>query len=230
MPVQQFGELLRSPLKLKKHIIFVTLTALILAAIAAIFFDQQLSQFFGKEDIRATWRPIARAVTDVGLSDFYFAIAIFTWVFAKWVLPRMASLKKYSVKVDFYRRWGLNLLVALLVSGALTHIIKASVGRQRPHKTPDFDPFVFNPLTTHWHWHSFSSGHSQVMFTAAVMFSIAFPKLRWVWLAIAVVACGTRIVVHDHFLSDTIFGACVGYVGTLLALSLMKKKTQNGLY
>ncbi|MDG0815128.1 phosphatase PAP2 family protein [Bdellovibrio svalbardensis] len=230
MPVQQFGELLRSPSKLKKHILLVTLSALILAALAAAFLDQRLSLFFNHEDIRTTWRPVARVVTDIGLSDYYFVIAILTWALARWVLPRIASLKKYSAKIDYARRWGLSLLVALLVSGVLTHLIKATVGRQRPHKTPDFDPFVFDPFTTHWHWHSFSSGHSQVLFTAATMFSIAFPKLRWLWLAIAIIGCATRIVVHDHFLSDTIFGACVGYVGTLLALRLMMKKTPNSLH
>ncbi len=230
MPVQQFGELLRSPSKFKKHILIVTLSALILAALAAIFFDQQLSQFFGREDIRLTWRPIARVVTDIGLSEYYFLIAILTWAFCKWGAPRIQTLKKYSAKVDFFRRWGLNFLVALVVSGVLTHLIKMTVGRQRPHKTPTFEPFIFEPFNLHWHWHSFPSGHSQVMFTVATMMSIAFPKLRWLWIPIAIIVCGTRIVVHDHFLSDTIFGACVGYVGSLLALKIMQKKTQNGLY
>ncbi len=230
MLVQQFGDLLENPKKLRKHLLIVTLSSLVLSVAAAFLFDQQLSAFFGRPEIRDTYRAPARIITDIGLSDYYFAIAILTWVFCRFLAPRLAYLKKYSAKVDYFRRWGLNFLVALLVSGAITHIIKFCVGRQRPHKTPDFDPFVFNHFTTHWHWHSFSSGHSQVMFTAATMFSIAFPRLRWVWIPIAILACGTRIVVHDHFLSDTIFGACVGYVGTLLALKWMHAKSSNALY
>ena len=197
---------------------------------AALLFDQQLSQFFGRPDINATYRPIAREITDLGLSDYYFAIAILSWAFCRFVAPKIASLKKYSAKVDYFRRWGLNFLVALLVSGIMTHLIKFTVGRQRPHKTPTFEPFVFHPFNFHWHWQSFASGHSQVMFTVATMFTIAFPKFRWLWILIATIVCSTRIVVHDHFLSDTIFGACIGYVGTLLAMRLMMKKTQNGLY
>lgn len=230
MLVQQFGGLLKNPQKLRRHILIVTVFSLALALVAAFLFDQQLSAFFGRPEIRDLYRGPARTITDVGLSDYYFAIAILTWAFCRFLAPRLASLKKYSAKVDYFRRWGLNFLVALLVSGAITHIIKFCVGRQRPHKTPDFDPFVFNHFTTHWHWHSFSSGHSQVMFTAATMFSIAFPRLRWLWIPIAIVVCGTRIVVHDHFLSDTIFGACVGYVGTLLALKWMDAKSSNSLY
>lgn len=230
MSVQHIGVLLSSPEKMKKHLLKVTLICLAMAAVAAIFFDQQLSQFFALPEIYQKWRPVARDITDVGLSEYYFAIALFSWAIAKWIAPRMTSLKKFSNQIEFWRRWGLNFLVALLVSGAFTHLIKMTVGRQRPHKTPDFQPFIFDPFTTHWHWHSFPSGHSQVMFTAATMFSLAFPKLRWLWICIAVVVCGTRIVVHDHFLSDTIFGACVGYSGTLIALRLMKVKTSNGLF
>lgn len=230
MPVQQMGELIRNSRKLKMHILTVVSVALVLSLLAMYFFDQKFSAYFAIPAIRDGYRGYARTLTDIGLSEYYFALAIFTWAFAKWVAPQVPSFKPYAKTVDFFRRWGLNFLVALLVSGAMTHIIKFLVGRQRPHKTPDFDPFVFTPFTTHWHWHSFASGHSQVMFTVATMFSIAFPRLRWFWIPVAVLVCLTRIVVHDHFLSDTIFGACVGYVGTLLALKLMSAKTKNGLY
>lgn len=230
MPVQQFGELISDPRKLTRHIIKVILASLALAVIAGYFFDQQVSAYFANPDIKATIRGPARILTDMGLSEYYFILSLGIWVLAKWVAPHIAALKSHSNRVDFYRRWGLNFFVALLVCGAITHIIKFTAGRQRPHKTPDFDPFVFTPFTTHWHWHSFSSGHSQVIFTAATMMSVAFPRFRWFWIPFAMLICVTRIVVHDHFLSDIIFGACVGYVGTLLAMTLMRNKTKNGLY
>ncbi len=230
MPVQQFGELLSDPKKLIRHILKVTAIALVLAVLAMFFLDQRVSAYFGEVSVKAMFRAPARVLTDIGLSEYYFILSIATWALAKWVAPHIAAFKRYPAKIDFFRRWGLNFLAALLVSGAMTHIIKFTVGRQRPHKTPDFDPFVFNPFTTHWHWHSFSSGHSQVIFTAATMLSVAFPKLRWFWIPFAILICVTRVVVHDHFLSDIVFGACVGYVGSLLAMKLMQKKTKNGLY
>ncbi|MEN0060428.1 MAG: phosphatase PAP2 family protein [Bdellovibrio sp.] len=220
MPIPQIGELLANPQKLTWHILRVIIASLVLSLLAAFFLDQSFSAYFSQPEIRDLYRPTARILTDFGLSEYYFLLAITTWAFAKWVTP----------KKDFARRWGLNLLVALLVCGAITHIIKFLVGRQRPHKSPDFDPWVFTPFTTHWHWHSFSSGHSQVIFTAATMMSLAFPKWRWLWIFFAISICLTRVIVHDHFFSDTIFGACVGYVGTLMALYLMRAKTRNGLY
>ncbi len=230
MPVQQFGVLLKSPQLLKRHLIKVNLIALGLAFLSMVFLDQQLSVYFAIEDVRAFAWQTARTATDLALSEIYFGAALLIWIFTAWIAPRMEGLKKYSAKLDFYRRWSLNLFAALIVSGIMTHLIKFTVGRQRPHKSPDFDPFVFDPMTTHWHWHSFSSGHTQVIFTVATMMGVAFPRFRWVWLFVAGLICSTRIIIHDHFLSDTIYGACVGYMGTLLTLKLMMKKTKNGLY
>ncbi|WII72638.1 phosphatase PAP2 family protein [Bdellovibrio sp. 22V] len=230
MPVQQFGELLSNPKKLTQHILKVFFCALVLAILAMLFIDQPLSAYFAEKEVKDLYWAWARILTDIGLSEYYFILALGTWAFTKWIAPLITAFKKHPNKVDYYRRWGLNFFVALLVCGAMTHIIKFLAGRQRPHKSPDFDPYVFNPFTTHWHWHSFSSGHSQVIFTAATMMSVAFPRFRWFWIPFAMLICATRVVVHDHFLSDIIMGAAVGYIGTLLALQLMRKKTKNGLY
>jgi len=228
MPVQQIGELLSSPQKLTKHLIKVIATALFLAVFAMFFLDQNLSTFFSREEVYTTWYQPARKLTDLGLFEFYFILALGTWAFAKWVAPHWKSFRNQPQKIEFLRRWGLNFMAALFLSGIITHIIKASVGRQRPHKSPVFDPYIFTPFTTHWHWHSFASGHTQVMFTVATMLSLALPKWRWAWLTIAIIISFTRVMVVDHFLSDIIFGACVGYVGTLCALYLMKTKTKQG--
>lgn len=231
MAVQQIGELLGNSHLLRMHLLKVLFTSIILTIIAAYFGDQAMAQYFFEPEIYKIFWQRARDITNLGLSEYYFGIAIFTWLFTAWVAPRMKRFAKHSSRIDFLRRWGLNFVVALLISGIITHLLKLIVGRQRPHKSsPLFDPYIFDPFTTHWHWHSFSSGHTQVMFTAATMFCVAFPKAWWVWISIAFIICATRIMIHDHFLSDVIFGASVGYIGSLLAMKVMKEKTKNGLY
>lgn len=230
MPVKHIGELFSDPQKYKKHLLKVLLMGLSVALFVVFVIDQRLSQFFGRPDIHDIfWLP-AREITNIGLSENYIAIAIAVWIFTRWIAQRISSLNKYTARIDYFRRWSLNFLMALAVSGLITHLIKGLVGRQRPHKSPVFDSLVFEPLTTHWHWHSFSSGHSQVMLTAATMFAVAFPRLRWLWLTFAIAICSTRVMVLDHFLSDTIFGGCIGYVGSIIALKWMKDNTSNGLY
>lgn len=230
MLVQQFGVFLSDTKKLKHHVLKVLGIAFLGAAVLGYFFDQKIALYFGQENIRAMVWLAAREITNVGLSEHYFAIAIGTWAFCAWVAPKMKFLKHSLKEIDFFRRWGLNFLVALIVSGILTHLFKFLFGRQRPHKTPDFEPFTFSPFNTHWDFHSFSSGHSQVMWTVATMFTVAFPKFRWLWILFAVSICSTRAIIHDHFLSDIIFGSALGYVGSLLAMKIMKEKTKNGLY
>lgn len=230
MPVQQFGELLSNPQKFNQHIIKVTLVAFALSVLAMLTVDQSLSMILSDKELSLMIRPTARIITDFALSEYYFILTLSVWAVTKWILPKIQIFARHPNKIDFFRRWSLNFLVAMILCGVITHAIKFLVGRQRPHKSPDFDPMIFTPFTTHWHWHSFSSGHSQVIFTVATMFSIAFPKWRWGFVIAAIGICFTRVIVHDHFLSDTIFGATVGYVGTLLSLKLMQKKTSNGLY
>jgi len=229
MPVHQFGELFANPKALRNHIFKVLSIAAVLALVALFTLDQRLSQFFA-DPTQVNTKAFFRAITDIGKSEHYFVMAILIWIFAKWAAPYLHIIKHYHKERDFARKWGLNFLMALITSGILIHVTKFLAGRQRPHKSPDFDPFVFFPFNIHWHYQSFASGHSQVVFTVATMFSVATPKLKWLWYGCAVVLCFSRVIVHDHFLSDTIFGASVGYVGTLLALQFMNRKTQNGLY
>lgn len=230
MPVQHFGALLDDSKKLIRHILTVMGVSFIIAAVLGFFFDQKIALYFGQDDVRAIYWQFARDVTNIGLSEHYFAIALGTWAFCAWIAPRMKVFAKGPKEIDYFRRWGLNFFVALIVCGIMTHFFKFFVGRQRPHMTPDFEPFTFNPMTTHWDYHSFSSGHSQVMWTVATMFAVAFPKFRWLWVLCAISICSTRAIIHDHFLSDIIFGSCLGYVGSLLAMKIMKEKTRNGLY
>jgi membrane-associated phospholipid phosphatase len=229
MTAQKIHELLGDSQKLYKHLLKVILGSSLLSVLSMILLDQNLATFFNQPEIYSSWYQPARKLTDLGLFEIYFFFAICCWFFCRWLAPKLNAFKQSQNKILFFRAWSLNFMLALLVSGLFTHLVKFIVGRQRPHKSPVFDPFTFSPLTTHWHWHSFSSGHTQVMFTFATMFTLAFPKYQGFWIGFAVLIAFTRVMVADHFLSDTIFGACIGYCGTLLALHLMSQKTKNGL-
>lgn len=228
MAAQQIATLMGNNKKLRTHLFWVLLTGLFASLSVMFSVDQLVSVFFAKNDVREAVRAEARFLTDLGLSEIYFALALFSWAFCKWIGPRLTS--RFTQAFDFFRRWGLNLLVSLVISGLMIHILKFIVGRQRPHKSPVFAPDIFNSFTTHWHWHSFPSGHTQVIFTAATLFAVAFPRLRWFWFSFAILIGLTRIVVHDHFLSDVIFGGCIGYIGALISMKLMQNKTKNGLF
>ena len=229
MTAQKIHELVEDSQKLYRHLLKVILTSLLLSLLSMFFVDQKLASFFNQPEIYANWYQPARKLTDLGLFEIYFLLALSGWIYARWIAPRLPSFAVMNEKINYLRIWSLNYLLALFFCGLLTHLIKFIVGRQRPHKSPTFEALIFTPFNNHWHWQSFSSGHTQVMFTFATMFTLAFPKYQRLWIGLAMLVAFTRVMVADHFLSDTIFGACVGYAGTLLALKFMKSKTQNGL-
>lgn len=190
-----------------RRVLTVLVIGMALALISALTLDQSVSLYFKQPELEPVWL-FARNITNAGLSEHYFALALILYVFAKWVRPQFVQT----------RIWARNFFFALIVSGIFVHIVKFCFGRQRPHKSEVFDPYVFHPFTTHWDFHSFASGHTQVMFTVATMFAVAFPRARWVFFAIAAFFGFTRVIIHDHFLSDVIGGAVVGYIGATTAL------------
>jgi membrane-associated phospholipid phosphatase len=215
--------------KLRTHILKVLSLSFFLSGMLAVSLDQALSILFARPSLETLWL-YARNITNIGLSEYYFLAAILTYLFFRWVAPKLAYWKEREVRRSFLQRWGLNFFCALLGSGIALLIIKFVVGRQRPHKSaPFFYTLVFHPFSIHWHWQSFPSGHSQVMFAVATMMSIAWPRFRWLWITFASIICFTRVIVHDHFLSDTVFGAALGYCMTLWVLFLMRKYTKQGL-
>lgn len=200
----------------QRNITIAALLGLCLCFVAALYLDQSLAIFFAKPELQQLWL-VARSITNAGLSVHYFTISILTYVFCKWVKPQYVQA----------RIWGRDFFFALIGSGIFVQSVKFMFGRQRPHLTADFDPWIFHPLTTDWNFHSFASGHSQVMFTVATFLSLSFPKWKWGFVAIASVFAFTRVIIHDHFLSDIIGGAMIGYTGTLTSIYWVQRFTHR---
>jgi membrane-associated phospholipid phosphatase len=207
---------------LTKHLLKINFIALAIAGLCT-FLDQRASQTFSwQKTYEIYWT--ARHTTDLGLSQHYFVGAALLFFYFWLIGPKIHFPKISAEKMAYYKNWSLQFFSALVVSGVWMHLIKFCVGRMRPHiSAPKYLPFVFKPF----HgapYNSFPSGHAQSMFTFATMMILAFPKQKWLWLFLATYICVTRVIVHDHFISDTVYGACVGYTGTMVTLFFMKKK------
>lgn len=215
--------------QLARHVLTISLCSLVIAISLMFSWDSWIAQFFARPEMTRFWL-INRELTHIGLSEHYFIAAILIFIYFKWISPRNRWLSFPHERGEFLKRWALNLIAALIMGGIVLHIIKLVVGRARPHKTaPFYDALSFDPITTHWHWHSFPSGHSQTMFTVATMMALAFPRYKWIWFGLAAVIAFTRAVIHDHFLSDVVFGSCLGYCMTLISVFVVRKCTRQGL-
>jgi membrane-associated phospholipid phosphatase len=175
--------------------------------------DQPVAMFFASQPIKEKYWQVFRTITDIGLGENYFLIAIGTYVFFRWVRP-----------AAFYRVWAAKFFICLITAGIGVQLLKFIFGRARPLQTENFDPYVFVPFNTHHYFHSMPSGHAQVMFTAAPLFSVAFPKYKYLWYGIACLVAFSRVATFQHTMSDIVAGAYVGWsISTLTLLYLAPK-------
>lgn len=192
-------------------------------ALSVIFLDQETSLWFAQESHQA-WRNAAREVTDIALGGYWFGLAILTYLLTKFVLPRFARFSLHERAVTNMRRWSVHMFFALLGSGLLLRVLKWAFGRQRPHRSETFDPLVFQPFTHDWYFHSMPSGHTQVLFASAASFALLWPRGAGLFYLLAAVLSFTRVMTHQHFVSDVIAGALVGVYGTYWVRSALVKK------
>lgn len=196
---------------------------LVLAPVSLWQWDQPTSQWFARPE-NEPWRHWGHAVTDIALGEYWFGLALVIYVFTRWIAPRWAKLQGQTAKIQFWRNWSVNLFLALLGAGLILRLLKSAFGRQRPHKSEIFDPQVFEPMNLHWHFQSMPSGHTQVLFTLATVLTLLWPRGAGLFYAIAAVLSLTRVMTHQHFLSDVLAGAVVGVVGAWLVLSRTLKR------
>lgn len=186
------------------------------ACVLSIYFlDQKMANLLTEDQYKIVYRPV-REITELGVSTWYFSLSVLVSVVCGLILKFGAEKLKTQLlgRIRKLYKWSILLFISLIASGAMVQILKFLVGRQRPHRTPEHNPMVFDPMTSNWHFHSFPSGHTQTVFTVAMALFVAFPKWRRVIFGIAVLVAMTRVILHEHFLSDLMMGAYVGCVMT----------------
>lgn len=194
--------------------IFSIFFSLVITILSVFFLDQPVATWIQN----APYPQIkywAREITNIGLATFYIASSIILYVFSKWVFPKLNYFENKKILIEKMRIWSGFTFSAFAFNGIIVQILKGIIGRQRPHLTDTFETLNFAPMNLHWHWHSMPSGHTQVMFTAATVLALAFPKFRWGFFILALVIASTRVILHQHFLSDFILGSSIGIIGTL---------------
>jgi membrane-associated phospholipid phosphatase len=118
------------------------------------------------------------------------------------------------------------MFICLLASGLTVHFFKFLIGRKRPYHVMGSsqlglcEPFVFDPFTLEYTFHSMPSGHSQLIFTVSTFLSYYTRSiyLKFGLFLFALVMALTRVGTQDHFLSDVLIGSGVGVVVTSLVM------------
>jgi undecaprenyl-diphosphatase len=117
------------------------------------------------------------------------------------------------------RKWILPLWVSFGISAIVGFILKVTIQRPRPFQAglisllPGLSETGF----------SFPSSHALLAFCAIPILSEKYPKLKKVWIAIAVIIALSRVYLGFHFFSDVIAGAFIGYLIGFMVVKLEKE-------
>lgn len=212
---------------LVRHSLILALLALtgVFAGIHRL--DVLIADFFARPELQKVYY-YSREVTNIGDSVHYFVLALLVLIFSKLLYPRIGFLQRSvsRTKTQLAAGWSIFLLKALIGCGLVLHILKFCIGRQRPHVSADFHNMNFEPFNFHHHWQSLPSGHTQVLFTVATVAMLIWPKFRFLFFTLAAVFAFTRVTIHQHFFSDVVAGALVGYLVTVWMYHLWPPRTK----
>jgi undecaprenyl-diphosphatase len=126
---------------------------------------------------------------------------------------------------DHKRRWILPLWLTFAISTAAAFLLKVTIQRQRPFQLGIISllPIIVNEASySIWNF-SFPSNHALLAFCAIPILSEQYPRLKKVWIAIAVIIALSRIYLGVHFFSDVIAGAFIGYLIGFFIVKLEKE-------
>lgn len=125
---------------------------------------------------------------------------------------------------ESYRETGVSLISSVFYSGLITSGIKFLTGRNRPYVTENQNDF--SPFSTEYTSTSFPSGHSTLAFTFATVLANRTDNLiASIGLySFAGYIALSRVYHNQHWLSDILFGAAIGYfVGRYIEKETGKK-------
>lgn len=180
----------------------VPLTLLSLAAIALVTVDLPIAQVCAPRDFPDEIHRYLRSIEPFGTpyGQGMLLLAVICIVPAvKWRVPRIAA--------------------AAVGAGLTANVIKLLVGRERPkyfNMASDSATDAFHSLLPFLHGgsslKSFPSAHTASAVGFAVALTYVFPRGKWLFGITAALVAMQRIEVCEHFLSDVLVGATVGWL------------------
>lgn len=181
--------------------------AVIFLLIVSFYFDKSLVK-----DVSSLRNPI--------IDSFFLGIS---FISSEVVL--FLAITVLFIWKDEKRRWIVPLWLTLGISAVVSFILKITVQRLRPFQM-GIVPLLSNLSEASqdiWNF-SFPSSHAMIAFCAIPILSKQYPKLKNVWIGIAVLIAFSRVYLGLHFFSDVIAGGAIGYIIGMLIAKLEKEE------
>ena len=179
------------------------LAVLAFTAIGHYVFDRPVSAFFAALD--GPLITFFQIITYLGVSTWYLVVSAVLFIYFYYV--------SYKVRLA---RQTMYFFCAVAISGLITNIVKWLMGRWRPRVYLYEGLYGFEFLGHGYEQTSFPSGHAATICSIAVALFFIAPRLRWLWITVAVLVCLSRVVIVAHYPSDVLMGAYIGIFSAIL--------------
>ena len=123
------------------------------------------------------------------------------------------------------RRAAVAFVLAGVLSGATTRVVKFSAGRARPKTVErlDLQAVSFRGPSTSGKFHGYWSGHTAASVGSAVALVVVLPRVGWVAILFAGTVGWARLYGNHHFPADVLHGATWGVMwGFLVGGGMVK--------
>lgn len=196
--------------------------ALVLSIACILWLDRPVALYVKHDLPRGLYR-FFQDITDIGKGNGWFAggalILILSWMGARLALfaETAAAWRRVAVSSAYF-------LAAMALSGILVPTFKVLIGRLRPKFLFNEGVYAFHPFTFRMGDVTFPSGHSQIIFAAMLALGFIFPRLRWPFLAFALLIAASRVLTGAHFLGDAVMGSFLGVAGAVVVRRWMARR------
>lgn len=181
--------------------------------------------------------PISDVLNPLNILIICALLLLFTFRIKKKIKnPKLCKvvLKKINLKIDeilnlieFYKLIFCHIISSLLISGLVCHLLKYILGVSRPKYFFLNGYERINFFNLEHKVNSLPSGHTQAIFTVAILFVIYCKQFYFIAFFVATLVGISRIFMSMHFPSDLILGAYIGMFFPLAIFVLFFQEKLN---
>jgi membrane-associated phospholipid phosphatase len=127
------------------------------------------------------------------------------------------------------KQLSVNLLTSSFLTGITTLGLKTLFGRSRPYVADN--QYEFNWFEFDYKFSSFPSGHTSLAFSFSTIMAEQNKTLLWksIWFSAATLVGISRIYNNQHWFSDVLLGAAIGYITAKFVLKHNNNDTSDNL-
>jgi undecaprenyl-diphosphatase len=214
LPKPHFRENLLRHYRARRHLrrpiawLGYTLGTANLIAIAFLILDAPLGQ--AARNLPPQLIALANAVTDIGRLVWVLVALAAVLAVGLFSVTRLADNRR-RFRLTYLGRMAAYVAASVLSASIAVHILKFAIGRARPLIYDQYGIFSLHPFDGAFLFQSFPSAHSAHVGALFAALALLLPRMRALFIGLALWLAATRVIIGVHYPSDVIAGLALGF-------------------